>query len=291
MRRCTTGLPGRGGKTACPFAAARSFVLGDTVVVQRAGDVLLHRICALVLERAAQEREPYDFQRHARCYLGPRSCARLAERIRKVAARAARASLRVAYAADGAAWKHFVSRGFRRGRAAGRGAHRGCSSRGWIKEPADIFALEGRSARSRVRRMRRVLANSSCRNLFGSIRGTRRLRSTASSTRLVLRQSATPRRRHSRIAALDLGGVPLRAASFRRSSMQRVTTRCASTGSADTVVDQPRRDSSARSTVDGMLERLMTQCRPVAGTPSYGQFAGGRQDRGVHRLARADDAR
>ena len=191
---------------------------------------------------------------------------------------------------------HFVSRGAFDIEGLGEKQIEFSSTTASSMEPADIFTLPKRDgARRTSSTSREGYGEISVRNLFAAIeRAPRRSRSTASSMRSASAMSARPRRscwraptahamrftRHALAA-----GKGDEAGGLSRSWMR--STGSARSWSPMRSVDILRREPQPR----GARAAARADRRSRDAETGEADFAGRRQDRGVHRFARKDDAR
>ena len=202
--------------------ARKDVRVGDTVVVQRAGDVI-PQILEAVLDKRPPDSKPYVF---------PETCpvcgsAALREIDEKtgeadVVRRCTGTLVCPAQAVEGL--KHFVSRNAFDIEGLGEKLIELFFTEGLIRTPADIFTLKARDGRSAARPCGNGRGSARPRRITSSTPSTRaaRLRSTASSMRSAFAMSARPMRAASRaISATGRRYAPLRGPKTRRRSCRR----------------------------------------------------------------------
>jgi DNA ligase (NAD+) len=146
--------------------------IGDTVIVQRAGDVI-PQVVDVVLEKRPKSAKPYHFPKKCPCYLKT-------EVVREEIAggeEGARARCSGEFACPYQRiehLKHFVSRRAFDIDGLGEKQIELFFEKGWVKEPADIFVLEDHNAKIRLQD-EEGFGELSVRNLFGSIRARREI--------------------------------------------------------------------------------------------------------------------
>ncbi len=268
--------------------ARKDVRIGDTVRIQRAGDVI-PQVLGVVLEKRPADAQPYVFPKvcpvcgsHAVREVNPRTgkedvvrrctggliCrAQVVERLKHFASR-------LAFDIEGLGDKQIEL----------------FFERGWIKEPADIFTLARRNRDIKLEE-EEGFGELSVRNLFARHRGA--AHHLAQPADLCARHP--PCRRDQREAARaplrnDRGAARRRHRGSRRSGVGGLPGPQCRRGDRR---GGGRRD---RRVLQGAAQPRSTRpsARPGHGHRHGGgeeRFPGRRQDRGVHRLARKDDAR
>jgi DNA ligase (NAD+) len=146
--------------------------IGDTVVIQRAGDVI-PQVLSVVLEKRPKDAKPYHFPKKCPCYLKT-------DVVREEIAggeEGARALCTGEFACPYQRiehLKHFVSRRAFDIDGLGEKQIELFFEKGWVKEPADIFLLEDHNARIRLQD-EEGFGETSVRNLFAAIRARREI--------------------------------------------------------------------------------------------------------------------
>jgi DNA ligase (NAD+) len=150
----------------------RDIRIGDTVIVQRAGDVI-PQVVDVVLEKRPKDSRPYRFPRKCPCPLHT-------EVVREETAageEGARARCTGEFACPYQKIEHlklFASRRAFDIEGLGEKQIGFFFENGWVKEPADIFTLEARNAKLRLEQIEGY-GQISVRNLFDSIRRRREI--------------------------------------------------------------------------------------------------------------------
>ncbi|MPZ58690.1 MAG: NAD-dependent DNA ligase LigA [Rhizobiales bacterium] len=146
--------------------------IGDTVVIQRAGDVI-PQVLGVVAEKRPKGAKPYAFPKQCPCPLKTPV-------VREVNA-AGEEGVRFRCSGEFACpfqktehLKHFVSRRAFDIDGLGEKQIDYFFAEGWIKEPADIFTLEERNAKLKLEEIEGY-GETSVRNLFGAIRARREI--------------------------------------------------------------------------------------------------------------------
>jgi DNA ligase (NAD+) len=150
----------------------REIMIGDTVIVQRAGDVI-PQIVDVVLEKRPRDAKPYHFPKKCPCPLHT-------DVVREETAageEGSRARCTGEFACPFQKIEHlrlFVSRRAFDIDGLGEKQIQFFFDEGWVKEPADIFTLPKRNARLKLEQIEGY-GETSVRNLFASIEGRRRI--------------------------------------------------------------------------------------------------------------------
>ena len=173
-----------------PLREGRDIRIGDTVIIQRAGDVI-PQVVDVVLDKRPKNAKPYHFPKKCPCYLHT-------DVVREETAtgeEGARARCTGEFACPFQKIEHlklFASRRAFDIEGLGEKQIELFFEKDWVKEPADIFTLEKSTEKDCWRR--KATAKPRC--AICSMRSTRgaRFRSTASSMRSASAMSARPRR-------------------------------------------------------------------------------------------------
>jgi DNA ligase (NAD+) len=150
----------------------RDIRIGDTVIIQRAGDVI-PQVVDVVLDKRPRDARPYHFPRKCPCPLHT-------DVLREETAageEGARARCTGEFACPYQKIEHlklFVSRRAFDIDGLGEKQLEFFFEQGWVKEPADIFTLEARNAKLKLEEIEGYGATS-VRNLFAAIEGRRRI--------------------------------------------------------------------------------------------------------------------
>jgi DNA ligase (NAD+) len=150
----------------------REIMIGDTVTVQRAGDVI-PQIVDVVLDKRPRDAKPYHFPKKCPCPLHT-------DVVREETAageEGSRARCTGEFACPFQKIEHlrlFVSRRAFDIDGLGEKQIQFFFDEGWVKEPADIFTLPKRNARLKLEEIEGY-GETSVRNLFASIEGRRRI--------------------------------------------------------------------------------------------------------------------
>jgi DNA ligase (NAD+) len=146
--------------------------IGDTVTIQRAGDVI-PQVLGVLLEKRPKEAKPYKFPRKCPCVLHTEvvrdtTATGEAGAISRCTGEFACPYQRVEHL------KHFVSRRAFDIEGLGEKQIELFFEQGWIKEPADIFTLEPRNAKIKLEEQE-GFGELSVRNLFAAISSRREI--------------------------------------------------------------------------------------------------------------------
>src|SRR5690349_1497048 len=164
-------IKGIGGKGET-LREGRDIRIGDTVIVQRAGDVI-PQIVDVVIDKRPKSAKPYHFPKKCPCPLHT-------DVVREETAtgeEGSRARCSGEFACPYQKLEHlklFVSRRAFDIDGLGEKQLQYFFDEGWVKEPADIFTLEKRNAKLKLEEIEGYGATS-VRNLFGAIEGRRRI--------------------------------------------------------------------------------------------------------------------
>src|ERR1700744_486471 len=150
----------------------REIMIGDTVIIQRARDVI-PQVVDVVLDKRPKDARPYQFPKKCPCPLHT-------DVVREETAageEGARARCTGEFACPFQKIEHlklFASRRAFDIDGLGEKQIQFFFEEGWVKEPADIFTLEARNARLKLEEIEGY-GQTSVRNLFASIEGRRRI--------------------------------------------------------------------------------------------------------------------
>jgi DNA ligase (NAD+) len=150
----------------------RDIRIGDTVIIQRAGDVI-PQVVDVVLDKRPKDAKPYHFPKKCPCHLHT-------DVVREETA-SGEAGARARCTGEFACpyqriehLKHFVSRRAFDIEGLGEKQIEFFFEQGWLKEPADIFTLEARNARIKLEEQE-GFGELSVRNLFTAIAARREI--------------------------------------------------------------------------------------------------------------------
>jgi DNA ligase (NAD+) len=155
-----------------PLREGRDIRRGDTVIVQRAGDVI-PQVVDVLIEKRPRDSKPYHFPKKCPCPLHT-------DIVREETAtgeEGARARCTGEFACPYQKIEHlklFVSRRAFDIEGFGEKQIEFLFEQGWVKEPADIFTLEERNAKIKLQE-HEGYGETSVRNLFDAINGRRRI--------------------------------------------------------------------------------------------------------------------
>ena len=155
-----------------PLREGRDIRVGDTVIVQRAGDVI-PQVVDVVLKKRRRDSEPYAFPTKCPCHLH----TRVVREETAAGEAGARARCTGEFACPYQKIEHlklFASRRAFDIDGLGEKQIEFFFEQGWVKEPADIFTLEARNARLKLEEIEGYGATS-VRNLFSAIEGRRKI--------------------------------------------------------------------------------------------------------------------
>jgi DNA ligase (NAD+) len=146
--------------------------IGDTVTIQRAGDVI-PQVLEVALEKRPKDSKPYKFPTHCPCPLHT-------EVVRDVTATGEQGAVARCTGEFACPYqtiehlRHFVSRRAFDIEGLGEKQIELFFEQGWVKEPADIFTLEARNAEIQLQEVE-GFGELSVRNLFGAIAARREI--------------------------------------------------------------------------------------------------------------------
>src|SRR3569623_196963 len=148
-------------------------MIGDTVVIQRAGDVI-PQIVEVITDERPKDAEPYDFPTVCPCYLKTAiaretTASGAATVVRRCTGEFACPFQRIAHL------KHFVSRRAFDIEGLGEKQLQAFFDEGLVKEPADIFALARNDEELAKLREREGYGETSVRNLIAAIDARRNI--------------------------------------------------------------------------------------------------------------------
>ncbi len=155
-----------------PLREGRDIRIGDTVIIQRAGDVI-PQVVDVVLDKRPKDAKPYHFPKKCPCYLHT-------DIVREETAtgeEGARARCTGEFACPYQKIEHlklFASRRAFDIEGLGEKQIELFFEKEWVKEPADIFTLERRNAKIKLEEVEGY-GETSVRNLFGSIEQRREI--------------------------------------------------------------------------------------------------------------------
>jgi DNA ligase (NAD+) len=152
-----------------PLREGRDIRIGDTVIIQRAGDVI-PQVVDVVLEKRRKDSEPYPFPKKCPCYLH----TKVVREETATGDEGARNRCTGEFACPYQKIEHlklFVSRRAFDIEGLGEKQIELFFEKEWIKEPADIFRLERKHKKELLEE--EGFGETSVRNLFASIEGRR----------------------------------------------------------------------------------------------------------------------
>jgi len=146
--------------------------IGDTVTIQRAGDVI-PQVLGVVMEKRPKDAKPYKFPTRCPCQLHTdvvRDATATGEEgaVARCTGEFACPYQKIEHL------RHFVSRRAFDIEGLGEKQIQLFFEQGWVKEPADIFKLEGRNAEFKLQEVE-GFGEVSVRNLFGAIEARREI--------------------------------------------------------------------------------------------------------------------
>ncbi len=175
-----------------PLREGRDIRIGDTVIIQRAGDVI-PQVVDVVLDKRPKDAKPYHFPKKCPCPLHT-------DVVREETAtgeEGARARCTGEFACPYQKIEHlklFVSRRAFDIEGLGEKQIEFFFEQGWVKEPADIFTLRSAQPADQAGGGGRLRRNLGAQSVRGDRGSAARFRSTASSMRSASATSARPRR-------------------------------------------------------------------------------------------------
>src|SRR5689334_19236292 len=146
--------------------------IGDTVTIQRAGDVI-PQVLGVVMEKRSKDAKPYKFPTRCPCHLHT-------EVVRDATAAGEEGAVARCTGEFACPYqkiehlRHFVSRRAFDIEGLGEKQIQLFFEQGWVKEPAEIFTLEARNAKIKLQEVEGFGAVS-VRNLFGAIEARREI--------------------------------------------------------------------------------------------------------------------
>src|SRR5438552_3028011 len=150
----------------------RDIRIGDTVIIQRAGDVI-PQVVDVVLDKRPKDARPYQFPKRCPCFLH----TNVVREETATGEEGARARCTGEFACPYQKIEHlklFASRRAFDIDGLGEKQIEFFFENGWVKEPADIFTLEARNVKLRLEAIEGY-GQTSVRNLFEAIRRRRRI--------------------------------------------------------------------------------------------------------------------
>src|SRR5437870_7794592 len=150
----------------------RDIRIGDTVIIQRAGDVI-PQVVDVVLDKRPKDARPYQFPKRCPCFLH----TNVVREETATGEEGARARCTGEFACPYQKIEHlklFVSRRAFDIDGLGEKQLQYFFDEGWVKEPADIFTLQKRNAKLKLEEIEGY-GETSVRNLFASIENRRRI--------------------------------------------------------------------------------------------------------------------
>src|SRR3954449_5290879 len=162
------GIGGGGEK----LRGGRDIRIGDTVIVQRAGDVI-PQVVDVVLEKRPKSAKPYQFPKKCPCPLQ----TQIVRETTAIGEEGARARCTGEFACPYQKIEHlklFCSRRAFDIDGLGEKQIEYFFEQGWVKEPADIFTLQARNAKLKLGDIEGY-GETSVRNLFNAIEARRRI--------------------------------------------------------------------------------------------------------------------
>ena len=146
--------------------------IGDTVTIQRAGDVI-PQVLGVVEDKRRAVTNRINFRKNVHVHCIPTSCARSSRAVQKARVFIAPASSLVLIRSSSIS-KHFVSRRAFDIDGLGEKQIELFYEKGWVKEPAEIFTLEERNKKIHLEEVE-GFGETSVRNLFGAIAARREI--------------------------------------------------------------------------------------------------------------------
>ena len=265
----------------------RDIRIGDTVIIQRAGDVI-PQVVDVVIDKRPKHAKIFHFPKKCPCPLHT-------DVVREETAtgeEGARARCTGEFACPFQKIEHlklFASRRAFDIDGLGEKQIEFFFEQGWVKEPADIFTLPARNGRIKLEEIEGY-GETSVRNLFAAIEGRRRIALERFIFALGMRQ---------------VGETTALALARGYGSWQAFHDAClkVAKGDEEAIAEMDALDQIGDTVIAsikayfgeshnrGIVERLTKRSHHPRCRKAEEQFGGRRQDRGVHRLAGEDDAR
>src|SRR6478752_671290 len=155
-----------------PLREGRDIRIGDTVIIQRAGDVI-PQVVDVLLDKRPKSAKPYHFPKKCPCHLH----TDVVREATSAGEEGARARCTGEFACPYQKIEHLILFASRRAfdiDGLGEKQIEFFFGKGWVKEPADIFTLETRNANLRLEKIEGY-GQTSVRNLFDAIRRRREI--------------------------------------------------------------------------------------------------------------------
>ncbi len=265
--------------------------IGDTVILQRAGDVI-PQIVSVVTEERPKGAEPYVFPTHCPCSLQTPLARDVQGEdadgqpiygvVRRCTGEFACPFQRVEHL------KHFCSRRAFDIEGLGEKQIQAFYEEGWIREPADIFKLVRDEERLAVLREREGYGETSVRNLIAAVDARRTIpldrfiyalgvRHVGDATAVTLARGYGDK--DAFLSAMDKVAERDEAAMAELDALDQIGEAVVDAVAAYFAEDHNRR----------IVQNLVRPARHPARRPAPRRYGRGRQDRGVHRLAGAHD--
>ena len=275
------------GSTGEILRQGRDIRIDDTVVVQRAGDVI-PQIVDVLIDKRPRSSKPYVFPTECPCYLHTE--------VRREETSSGELGSRAHCTGEFACpyqtiehLKHFVSQRAFDIDGLGDKQIELFYEQGWVKEPADIFTLEARNKRIKLEEVEGFGENLGQKICLRRLRRDARFRSIASSIRSGSGMSAKPRRWrwHAAMAPGALSTTP--ASKLANDDEETKEEMDALDQIGDTVIESLRDyfgEAHNRRRIERLAAQILVRRREAAQ-----RFRNRRQDRGLHRHAGEDDTR
>jgi DNA ligase (NAD+) len=160
------------GKSGEPLREGRDIRIGDTVIIQRAGDVI-PQVVDVVIEKRPKDAKPYQFPKKCPCYLHT-------DVVRETTATGEEGARNRCSGEFACPYqkvehlKHFVSRRAFDIEGLGEKQIELFFEKEWLREPADIFTLPERNKKIRLEEVE-GFGEVSVRNLFNAIEARREI--------------------------------------------------------------------------------------------------------------------
>ena len=151
----------------------RDIRIGDTVIIQRAGDVI-PQVVDVIIDKRPKNAKPFHFPKEVPVPAAHRCGARGNRHRRRGRARPLHRRVRLSVPEDRAPETVRLAPRLRHRRPRREADRVSSSTKGWVKEPADIFTLPKRNAKLKLEEIEGY-GETSVRNLFAAIEERRRI--------------------------------------------------------------------------------------------------------------------